>query len=377
MVRVAGFRGALLNPSRVDVASVASAPVTGVKTKLANGELLRDTHASVYRYHQTFAQAGRTVTRKTVIAAVKLEPWSAGVIRPHEETSPMARGLATAGIAHEAAHTEALFCGYRDSAREVDRLLAPIENQQPAIRMATADDTIHTLWRESDPDVIAALQSALATTPLHVLDGHGRYEGMLANRESLGGDKLPAKSSGNYGLACLVNIEDPTLEVVPRHRVVREAGSRRDVLTAAKPFFAFERIPRAADDCMKQLTALAELGDQLGFLVLFHNDPDAWRLALLPTTPLEAPHKIDQIVFEDLFLDRVIPGTKARSVIEPATVMKAVEDGAIGVMMRPVRLENVLRADETGKPLPFGSTAFRPVLARLVTYVIDLRDELA
>jgi uncharacterized protein (DUF1015 family) len=375
MAQVAGFRGALLNPTKLDVASVSAAPLTGVNSKLANAELVRDTYASLYRYHQTFTQGGRRVTRKTLFAALKLEPWSAGIIRPHEETSPMARGLASRGIATEAAHTEALFCAYRDPDREVDGLLAAIEKQQPVLRTATADDTIHTVWRESDPDVIAAVHSVLAPIPLHVLDGHGRYEGMLAYRDELAAGAA-AKSSANYGLACLVNIDDPTLELTPRHRVVRDAGARSDVLTAAKPFFSFERIPGAADDCIKQRAALAALGDQVGFLALFYNDPDAWRLTLLPSVNLTGPQRIDPIVFEEIFLDRVVPGTKPRSVLEPATVMKAVDDGALGIMMRPITLDNLLRADETGQLLPFGSTAFRPTLARLVSYLIDANEEL-
>ena len=55
------------------------------------------------------------------------------MIRAHEQTSPMARELATRGITNEAAHTEAVFCGYRDRERDVDRALAGCEKQQPAL----------------------------------------------------------------------------------------------------------------------------------------------------------------------------------------------------------------------------------------------------
>lgn len=376
MVRLAAFRGALLNPTKLDIASVALAPLTGVKGLRASQELVRDTHASIYRYHQTFAHEGRSVTRKTLVVAVELQPWSAGAIRPHEQTSRMARELATRGIATEAAHTEGVFCGYRDRGHEVDRLLASSERQQPALQVTTLDRTLHTLWRESDPDVIATLQTLLAATPLHVLDGHGRYEGMLAYRDQLGGDNLPPRSTANYGLACLVNLEDPALVLVARHRVVRGAGSRLDVLTAAKPFFTIDRVAGAADNVAKQRAALAELGAQQGFLALFPDDPDAWRLTLLPSVTVESAQTIDPVVIEEVFLARVVPGSKARSVLEPSTVIKAVEDGGLGLILRPITLEHVLRAGELGELLPFGSTAFQPPLARLVTYLIDPADGL-
>ena len=378
MVQVAGFRGALLNPTKVDVASVAMAPLTGVKTRLAKGELVRDARPAVYRYHQTFTHQGRTVTRKTFLAAVHLEPWSAGVIRPHEETSPMARELAADGIGNEAAHTDAVFCGYRDAEHAVEKLFETCEQELPLVQVTTADRTVHTLWRESHANVIAALRDQLAQAALHVLDGNGRYEGMLAYRDRVGGDALPARSTASFALACLVNVEDPALELVPRHRVVRgPTWSRIDVLSAAKAFFSVDRVPGAADNVPKQQAALAELGDKQGFLALFPDDPDAWKLTLLPTTGVRGEQKIDPVVVEDVFLKRVVPAGKARSVLEPATVVRAVDDGAIGLILRPITLAHVLRADESGKLLPFGSTAIRPNLARLVTYLIDPQDTLA
>jgi len=372
MVQVAGFRGALLNPySGVDAAQLSASAVTGVKARLAGQELVRGSHTSVYRYHQTLD----TRTRRTTLVAVELQPWSAGMIRAHERTSGMARELATRGIATEAAHTEALFCGYRDDARELDRLLAPIERQQPALVITTNDGTLHTLWRESDPNVIEQVCAFASPKKLHVLDGHARYEGMLAYRDSLG--ELPARSAGRYGLACLVNLEDAGSGLAPRHRVVRGPKSRMEVLTAAKAYFELERIPGAAANVGKQQAALAQLGDRCGFLALFANDPDAWRFALLPNVKISAGQQIDPIVVEEVFMGRVVAGAKARSVLEPATVLKAVNDGAVGLILRPISLANVLRADETGELLPFGSTAFCPTLARLVTYLIDPNEQLS
>ena len=361
---MAGFRGALLNPYGVNVATASSLPLTGVKAKLLAQELVQDSHPSVYRYHQTFS--GKT--RKTVVAVMELQPWSAGTIRAHERTLPMARELATRGITNEAAHTEAVFCGFPDREREVDRVLALIERQQPTLVVTTADGTVHTVWRESDPFVLKRLRDLFESKDLHVLDGNGRYEGMLEYRDSLG--PLPAHSTARYGLACLVNISDPALQAVARHRVLRGGTSRAEVLTAAQQFFAYDRIEGAAEDFAKQREALAGLGDDRGFLALFPDDPDAWRLRLLPGISVGGA-KIDTVVLENLFIPRVVPGAQARSVVEPSTVTRAVADGAIGLIMRPTALEHALRAEESGELLPFGSTAFLPPLARLVTFLID------
>src|SRR5688572_2154377 len=131
MPQIAGFRGALWDASKVELSKVVASPVTGVKDRLGNGELVRDSSRAMYRYHQVFMHDGRQITRQMLVCAVKLEPWSAGTIRAHEQTDPTARDAATAAITAAGAHTEPVFAGYRDAAREVDRLLRGIDNAKP------------------------------------------------------------------------------------------------------------------------------------------------------------------------------------------------------------------------------------------------------
>src|SRR5690349_4620557 len=56
---------------------------------IASGTLKRDDRKAMYRYHQIFRHADlgdREVTRKGFICAVKLHPFSDGMIIPHERT---------------------------------------------------------------------------------------------------------------------------------------------------------------------------------------------------------------------------------------------------------------------------------------------------
>src|ERR1041385_1132784 len=86
MPKIAGFRGALWDPSKVELAKVAAAPLTNPKDRLAKGELVRDPTRAIYRYDQSFDAGPRTLTRMTLVCAVRLSPWTDGLIRPHEET---------------------------------------------------------------------------------------------------------------------------------------------------------------------------------------------------------------------------------------------------------------------------------------------------
>jgi uncharacterized protein (DUF1015 family) len=387
MAQIAGFRGALWDPSKVQLAHVVASPVTGVKDRLAAGELVRDASRAMYRYSQTFLHAGRAVTRQTLVCAVRLEPWSAGQIRAHEQTDPTAREAAIASIGEAGAHTEAVFAGYRDAAREVDRLCRAVESGAPAVEVTTPDGTVHRLWRIASAEVIGKLRQLFAPKKLHVLDGHARYEGMLAHAAKLGADDQPQYSSAKYGLSCLVNLDDPALVIAPRHRIVRTDGIRRDsVLEAAQRYFIIDKVPAAANDTGKIRAALAEtVAHQPAFVALFAGDADAWKLTLRPeVSPVgegvaihRAIQKLDPVVVEHVFLSRVLRTAASISELDAESVVKAVEGGAaLGLVMRPLPLEQVLHADELGALLPFGSTAFHPPLANLIAFVIDPAEDL-
>jgi uncharacterized protein (DUF1015 family) len=387
MAQIAGFRGALWDAAKVQLGNVVASPVTGVKERLGKGELVRDSSRAMYRYHQTFTHGGRSVTRQTLVCAVRLEPWTEGMIRPHEQTDPTARDAATAAIAEAGAHTEAVFAGYRDAAREVDRLCRGVEGGKPTVEVTTPDGTIHRLWRMPSAEVIGKLRQLFAPKKLHVLDGHARYEGMLAYAHKLGADNQPQYSSTKYGLACLVNLDDPSLVLAPRHRLVRTTGIKRDaVLDAAKKYFIVEKVADAAKDIGKINAALGDtVAHQPAFVAAFAGDTDAWKLTLKPdVSPVtegaqvnRAIQKLDPVVVEHMFLARVLHTTASTTELDGQAVLEAVRNGAaVGMIMRPLPLDQIVHADELGALLPFGSTAFHPPLANLMTFVIDADEDL-
>ena len=387
MAQIAGFRGALWDASKVELARVVASPLSHVGDRLAKGELARDTSRAVYRYHQIFEHGGRTLTRHTLVCAVRLEPWSEGTIRAHEQTDPTARDAATAAITEAGAHVDPVFAGYRDAAREVDRLFRLVEAGTPTVEVSTPDGTLHRLWRVASAEIIGKLRPLFAPKKLHVLDGHARYEGMLAYAAKLGADAQPQYSSAKYGLACLVNLEDPALVIRARHRLVRNDGIKRDsVLDAARRYFLVERLPGAAHDVAMIQAALADsIAHQPAFVALFAGDADAWKLTLKPdVSPVgegvqvhRAIQKLDPVIVEHLFFAKVLHTASSITELDAAGVVKAVGNGAaVGMIMRPVPLDQVLHADELGALLPFGSTAFYPPLANLISFVIDPDEDL-
>jgi uncharacterized protein (DUF1015 family) len=387
MPQIAGFRGALWDASKVQLSKVAAEPLLHVKDRLAKGELVRDPTRAVYRYDQSFDIGTRTLTRTTILCAVRLSPWSENIVRPHEETNPTARDAAAASIAEEGAHCDPVFAGYRDPAREVARWIRDADRERPTLEVTTPDKTVHRLWRIASAEVIGKLRPLFAPKKLHVLDGHARYEGMLAYAQKLDAENLPQYSSANYGLACLVNLDEPGLVVAPRHRLVRGNGIKRDaILEAARKYFLVDQLAGAARELGKQQAALADsVAHQPAFVVTFAGDADAYKLTLKPDVSLvnegidvhRAVQRYEPVVLEHLFLRRVVQTAASTTSTDAAGVLDAVKSGAaLGVIVRPLPLAEVLHADEVGALLPFGSTAFHPPLATMLAFVVDPDEDL-
>jgi hypothetical protein len=90
-----------------------------------------------------------------------------------------------------------------------------------------------------------------------------------------------------------------------------------------------------------------------------------------------ALQKYDPVVIEHLFVARVVPGASVETTLDPSAVVRAVDGGAeLGLIARPLTIDQITYVDELGQVLPFGSTGFRPALANLVVYAVDPDEDL-
>ncbi|HEU4726850.1 MAG TPA: DUF1015 family protein, partial [Kofleriaceae bacterium] len=150
MPQIAGLRGVLPDTTKVkDVVALAEGGGLDVGKALTAGTLVRDPGRAVYRYHQAFADpaGGRTLVRKMFVCAVRLEPWTEGLIRPHEATVAAHKAAALAQLQATRVSPAPVLAGYRDAAVEVDRLFRKVDGERPALELTTRDGTVHRLWR--------------------------------------------------------------------------------------------------------------------------------------------------------------------------------------------------------------------------------------
>ena len=386
MPQIAGFRGIL--PAAGKVSDVVASPaLLADPAALAAGTVARDPGRAVYRYHQVFQMGGRSVTRKALVAAIRLAPWADRQIRAHEVADPKAREAELARITATHVHVEPVLCGFRDAAGEVDHQFRGVDGGRPTHEHITADGTVHRLYRSTSAEILGPLRKAFAPKKLHVLEGHGRYEAMLAYSEALATKSpLSLDSAGNYALACLVNLDDTTVynATCARHRIVRGDGiTAASVLAAAKQLFIIEKLPAAAADEARLRAALAEtVAHQPAFAIAFAGEPDAYKLTLSPDVSLvnegvavnRALQKLDPIVIESFFVPRCLAGATLTPELDLPAAFAAEADAVIAT--RPVPLDQILYAGELGQLMPEHATAFVPGLANLVSFSIDPDEDL-
>ncbi|HEU0031574.1 MAG TPA: DUF1015 family protein [Kofleriaceae bacterium] len=368
MPQIAGFRGLLADPAQ------PGSPPT------------RDVGRCIYRYHQIFAGPGRAFTRKNLIVAVGLSPWTEGMIRPHEETAAADRDAELARIRSTRTHAAPFVAGFRDQPEEVDRLLRKHEGGKPTLEHTTADGTVHRVWRIQDAELLGKLRHYFAPKKLHVLAGHDRYEAMLAYQAELAGQgTLATYSSANYGLACLANLDDPTLATAARHRIVRGAIDREALLAKARTHFIVDKLADAGGDLGKLFGALREtVAHQPAFVAVFPGERDAWKLTLSPdvspfaegVAPHRALQKLDPVVLDGMFVQRHLAGREIATTVDPAAAL-ADPAAALVLLVRPLTIEQIVSVDEVGARLPAGSTAIHPpILDGLVRLAIDPDEDL-
>jgi hypothetical protein len=318
------------------------------------------------------------VTRRALIAAVQLTPYGDGIVRPHEAARPADVADELARITAGRAHAVPVVAGYRDAAGEIERLCKGGDGARPVFETRTADGTVHRLIRMPSAETIGQLRHAFSPKKLLILDGHARYEAMLAYQAEVAKQSsLMLYAAPNFGLCCLIPLEDPTLFVAARHVVVRGPGiTKASFLEVAKKWFIVEPIAGAGRDAARARAALAEtVAHQPAVVAAFAGEKDAWKLTLAPdVSPINEGvtihrtiAKFDPVVTYQLLLGRGFPPgavTSTEGVVDPAAALGQLEHGAQAVLIqRPLTIDQLSQVAELGQTLPAGSTAIAPAAA--------------
>ncbi len=337
----------------------------------AEGALVRDSEPALWAVTQDYeGPDGARRTRRGFLARIRIEDYGPGRIRPHERTHPGPREDRLALTRATRANLSPIFVLHSDPSQTAWSALEPQTASEPWGEAADDEGTVHRVWRVSDGEAIAAVQTAVVDAELLIADGHHRYETARVYADEIGGE-----GPHRYVLACLVALEDPGLTIFPTHRLVRGLNSERQeaLARAIRRDFEIEEIAR------EDLAPVDPGPLQLGYMDSHFRRPFRLRLrdqgvadAALDGRS-EAYRHLDTAVLEKLLLEDALGMTEedishlaglgyARSTDEALRLVESGEYDA-GFFMRPTPVEQVREVAAAGENMPPKSTFFYPKLA--------------
>jgi uncharacterized protein (DUF1015 family) len=187
-----------------------------------DGILVQDSARALYVYHQEFEVEGRRYTRRGFLARVRLEPFGAGRIYPHEETMAGPKADRLKLFQATAMNLSPVFGLYPDERGDVQDHLDDAVKRAPPLEASDHLGVVSRLWPVTDQKTVSAITGMLGPKPVFIADGHHRYETGLRylNERRAAGEVRDGQAAANFVLMMLVGMSDPGLVILPTHRLV-------------------------------------------------------------------------------------------------------------------------------------------------------------
>lgn len=345
------------------------------------GMLGQEAHPVMYLYRQRFQAAGKDYWRSSLLARVRLEPWEAGVVLPHEKTLAKPKDDRLKLLRACAANLSPIMALYQDESGTLHQLFKALNEFSPEADFTDEVGEEHWLLPITDRAHLKIIQDFFGDRRLYIADGHHRYETALAYRDEIREMRkmLHPQDAANFVLMSLAAFEDPGLVVLPTHRLVKNIPTERieRVIEAATQHFVIDTLP--TNSSAAQILASLEAETGAGALVLVTPE-QTLRLRARPeaaqrmaVTGRSAPWQaldvaiLQTIVLEDaLGLDAAaITGGDFLSYTRDAeAAVAAARSGAaqLAALLRPTRVEQLRDVAAAGDRMPQKSTYFYPKL---------------
>lgn len=237
--------------------------------------LYQETLPGYYLYQQRFTYGGQSYTRTSLLARVRLEPWSARIVLPHEHIRTKDKEDRLNLLRACSTNLSPIMCMYEDPQQQIRQLLSNYADK-PEIQIVDEVGEEHRLHPITDPELMILIHNFFAPRQLYIADGHHRYTTALQYRDEVHQQRkeLHPMDAINFVLMALIDIEDPGWLVLPTHRIL--FGLSQDKLNTLSPqhleqYFTVQVIgPQETSE--KVLAELAQAGQKQPSLVLKTQD---------------------------------------------------------------------------------------------------------
>lgn len=344
-----------------------------------SGVLMYDASPSIYVLEQRYDLGKRVVRRRAFVAAVGLEPFSAGIVLPHERTLPKALADRLEITRSCSANLSPVFGLFSDPAGETDGIFE-MATRGPALVESTDDDGVASrVWAIRDTEIVAGITDTFAARHLFIADGHHRYTTALAYRDErraadASAGLAPRNPAYDAVMMALVNMDDPDLVVLPTHRVAdgREPFDPEAFWTGLAPHFDVEEVPAgnpaARLSSARRPTFIVKTREGTVRIASLRTDVDPVTAIPGPMSP--AWKSLDVAVLQELVLSPLLgihpdrPETLERLTFVKDTheALEMVGEHDVAFIMKATRMEQLRDVALGGETMPQKSTYFYPKL---------------
>lgn len=329
-----------------------------------DGTLVREVHPALYVYHQVFTHGERRYTRRMLIACLRLVPFSAGSILPHEQTFGGPKEDRLALMKATRCNLSPIFGLYRDVENRLIALFADRTTSAPDAG-GRLNDVDNRLWVVTDPDLVDAAARMLADRKVYIADGHHRYGTALLYRDGIAaesGGSIDRDHPANFVMFALASMDDAGCLILPYHRALPDTALSTLLETWAPA--TTEVAPEQADI----LLCDGRTGKQAS---LSFSNRDI--LASLESGQSPAWRKLDVAYLHSYLLGGLLKKKlgaepKVRYVkSEDEAKRVAREEAGVAILLKAMPMEQLRKVSEAGGLMPQKSTFFYPKLATGLT----------
>ncbi|MDE7280258.1 MAG: DUF1015 domain-containing protein, partial [Ruminiclostridium sp.] len=340
--------------------------------------LKRDEEDSIYIYEMDFSVQGKNYKVKGFVSLVKLEPFSKGVILPHEETLSKAKTDRFNLMKVTGCNFSQIYSLYIDEDNDLFGLIEAASQREPDTEFTDKDNVTHRMWRVGDQAFIAGLTAKMADKKLYIADGHHRYETAL-NYQKYVEENLDETGTANHVMMMLVNMENSGLAVFPTHRIVRDLPSFDYNAVCEKCREFFDVTPYLNREKGEAGLEQAYREGKKAF-VMFTGDNNYTLLVLKDIGVMDsmipegckALRQLDVSVLHTLVLERIFGIDKENMAGQINLTYTRSADEAIGAvdgqranccfLLNPTRVGEIREVAAAGDKMPQKSTYFYPKL---------------
>lgn len=347
--------------------------------------LVQDNEPAIYPYFQTFTtQDGTMATRRGFVSWIKLEPFEAGGVLPHEHTlsGPKVDRL-NLMIATKASFSQ-IFSLYGDENKTLEKEYDKLKNVKPYLE-ADQDGVNNKIHRITELATLRTFQNILSRPPVYIADGHHRYETALEYQRLMreknpphgGVNSAKDEAAYNYIMMYFTNIFDSGLVVYPTHRIIHSVSDfdSEKLIEAVKTFFDLTAKSNVGD----LSRSLAFAGDysfgmilpqKKYYLMKLKNGADVLSIVKedvpLPVKKLNVTLLHDFVLRQTLGISKEAQEKKLNInyTIDKDEVDSVIQrgKGQIGFILNSTKVEQVREVADARAVMPQKSTYFYPKL---------------